>query len=830
MSKEASSRLKINKLLEDSGWILVDTTESKSNVVLEPKVNKVETNDIGFIDYLLLDKKGFPLVVVEAKREERDPLIGKEQARTYAISIKARFIILSNGNIHYLWDIQSGNPRVINVFPTQETLIGYKEYKPKKELIINEVIERDFIVQTQYPSYKSHPDYINEKSRDQFITNNKLCFLRDYQIKAIRSVQQSIKDGNDRFLWEMATGTGKTATSAGIIKLFLRTENSKRVLFLVDRIELEEQSHKSFNNFLKNDYTCVIWKENKDDWRKADVVISTIQSFMFKNKYKRVFQPDDFDFVISDEAHRSIGGNSRSVFEYFIGYKLGLTATPKDYLKKIDKSNINQNDPRELERRMMLDTYHTFGCDSGSPTFRYSLLDGVRDGFLINPIVIDARTEITTQLLSDEGFTFTDKDDKGNEVEEVLGVRDFEKKFYSDETNQIFSKTLLDNCLRDPITGEVGKTLVFCVSQKHASKITQILNEYGEKMFPNKYNSDFAVQVTSNVDDAQRYTTNFTNNKLNGSGNFNEIYITSKTRICVTCSMMTTGYDCPDLLNVCLMKPVFSPSDFVQMKGRGTRKHNFLNDWIDKNNLPNNIEPNKIRFKLFDFFGNCEYFEEKFNYDQILELPKVKGKSKIPTGEPPTISLDEYLNINPDPLVSIKENEIGYGGMKIDKMYFGHFEEETKSDSTIVDMVEKQDWDGLEDYLVKEKFDKPNEYFNLDKLRKSLDIDRRITIKELIQLVFGKIPFIKNKNQLLEEEFDKFDDRYLPNPNDYDTIKGFFQSYLTDGELRDIVESKKYGLLNTHPSGQYFKNIPEEYRKIIPDYIKNYVSLNKFVS
>jgi len=830
MSKEASSRLKINKLLEDSGWILIDTPESKSNVVLEPKVNKVETNDIGFIDYLLLDKKGFPLVVVEAKREERDPLIGKEQARTYAISIKARFIILSNGNIHYLWDIQSGNPRVINVFPTQETLIGYKEYKPKKELIINEVIERDFIVQTQYPSYKSHPEFINEKSREQFITNNKLCFLRDYQIKAIRSVQQSIKDGNDRFLWEMATGTGKTATSAGIIKLFLRTENSKRVLFLVDRIELEEQSHKSFNNFLKNDYTCVIWKENKDDWRKADVVISTIQSFMFKNKYKRVFQPDDFDFVISDEAHRSIGGNSRSVFEYFIGYKLGLTATPKDYLKKIDKSNINQNDPRELERRMMLDTYHTFGCDSGSPTFRYSLLDGVRDGFLINPIVIDARTEITTQLLSDEGFTFTDKDDKGNEVEEVLGVRDFEKKFYSDETNQIFSKTLLDNCLRDPITGEVGKTLVFCVSQKHASKITQILNEYGEKMFPNKYNSDFAVQVTSNVDDAQRYTTNFTNNKLNGSGNFNEIYITSKTRICVTCSMMTTGYDCPDLLNVCLMKPVFSPSDFVQMKGRGTRKHNFLNDWIDKNNLPNNLEPNKIRFKLFDFFGNCEYFEEKFNYDQILELPKVKGKSKIPTGEPPTISLDEYLNINPDPLVSIKENEIGYGGMKIDKMYFGHFEEETKSDSTIVDMVEKQDWDGLEDYLVKEKFDKPNEYFNLDKLRKSLDIDRRITIKELIQLVFGKIPFIKSKKQLLEEEFDKFDDRYLPNPNDYDTIKGFFQSYLTDGELRDIVESKKYGLLNTHPSGQYFKNIPEEYRKIIPDYIKNYVSLNKFVS
>jgi type I restriction enzyme R subunit len=83
---------------------------------------------------------------------------------------------------------------------------------------------------------------------------------------------------------------------------------------------------------------------------------------------------------------------------------------------------------------------------------------------------------------------------------------------------------------------------------------------------------------------------------------------------------------------------------------------------------------------------------------------------------------------------------------------------------------------------------------------------------------------------LLEEEFDKFDDRYLPNPNDYDTIKGFFQSYLNDGELRDIVDSKQYGLLNTHPSGQFFKNIPEQYRKIIPDYINNNVPLNKFVS
>ena len=128
----------------------------------------------------------------------------------------------------------------------------------------------------------------------------------------------------------------------------------------------------------------------------------------------------------------------------------------------------------------------------------------------------------------------------------------------------------------------MGKTIVFCVSQNHAAKITQILNEFADKMFPGKYQSDFAVQVTSLVTGAQQFSINFANNNLNGSRNFNPFYKTSKTRVCVTVGMMTTGYDCPDLLNVCLMRPIFSPTDFIQIKGRGTRKHNFVNDLLDK--------------------------------------------------------------------------------------------------------------------------------------------------------------------------------------------------------------------------------------------------------
>ena len=78
----------------------------------------------------------------------------------------------------------------------------------------------------------------------------------------------------------MATGTGKTLTSSAIIKMFLRNFGVKRVLFLVDRLELETQAQKEFNKVLKNDYTTVIWKENSKNWNNAQIVVSTVQSFI----------------------------------------------------------------------------------------------------------------------------------------------------------------------------------------------------------------------------------------------------------------------------------------------------------------------------------------------------------------------------------------------------------------------------------------------------------------------------------------------------------------------------------------------------------------------
>jgi type I restriction enzyme R subunit len=409
--------------------------------------------------------------------------------------------------------------------------------------------------------------------------------------------------------------------------------------------------------------------------------------------------------------------------------------------------------------------------------------------------------------------------------------KDFEKKLFSDKTNHIFCKTFLENALLDPVTGEIGKTIIFCVRQNHAAKIVQILNELADKMFPGRYQSDFAVQVTSSVSNAQQFTINFTNNNLNGRGNFQALYKTSKTRVCATVGMMTTGYDCQDLLNICLMRPIFSPTDFIQIKGRGTRTWDFTNKEVLKDgSLIENVSLEhfeKTRFKLFDFFANCEYFEEKFNYDEVIKLPKLGGKPGEGTEYHPA---DDYDSKKDDPLHSYHVKTVGEEGMRIDRMYFNRFEEKVKEDANVQQLMEKQDYDAIAAYILQNIFDKPEEYFNLEKLRKAAKVDRRISLQEIIEKVFGLIPYFKNKEELLEDEFEKFDSRYLPDEKYFNEIKNYFKSYISDEDFRKIIEDKQYALLNTNPNGEVFRKLPKELRDLIPDYIKDNVSLNKFMA
>lgn len=694
MQKEAKARILINDLLCRSGWRFFDDETGAANIALEAHVKlKQKTLDdlgddfekikTGYVDYLLLDNRSFPIAVLEAKSEKFDPLVGKEQARKYSHSQHVRFVILSNGRLHYFWDIEHGNPVLITEFPTPESLGHFHTFKPNPDAIVTEKIEADYVAVTQNPNYRNDPRWNDVEQRDAFIKDAELKFLHPYQLRAIAALQDAVRRGQTRFLFEMATGTGKTLTAAAVIKLFMRTGNAKRVLFLVDRLELENQGWKAFVRLLKNDFRTVIYKENRDDWRNAEIVVSTVQSLQFNNKYRKLFSPTDFDLVISDEAHRSIGGNSRAVFEYFIGYKLGLTATPKDYLKKIDPAKISTRDPREWERRQLLDTYKTFGCESGAPTFRYSLIEGVREGYLLNPVVVDARTEITTELLSEQGYAVMQENEDGELVEQTFFGKDFEKKFFSDETNRVFCETFLKSALRDPLSGEIGKSIVFCARQDHATRITQSLNELAHAVFPGKYNSDFAVQVTSVVQDAQQMAVSFANNNLNGHTLFLDGYISAKTRVCVTVGMMTTGYDCEDLLNIVLLRPIFSPTDFIQIKGRGTRKFTFHYADKEGGQVQEHVRP-----------------KEKFNYDEVIELSPLRPTGPGPQLPPLTPVSEGFTNIDPDPLKSQIEYAVPLYGMKIDRKFFEKFEDKVKATPEVRERYERGDIKGAEELIT----------------------------------------------------------------------------------------------------------------------------------
>jgi len=841
MQKEAKARILINDLLRRSGWRFFTDETGPANIALEANVklkkaaldalgDDFEKTSNGFIDYLLLDERGFRLAVLEAKSEKRDPLVGKEQARKYALSQNVRFVILSNGNLHYFWDLEQGNPVLITEFPNPESFAHFHSFKPNPDTLASEKVETDYVAVTQNPNYAHDPRWTDAAQRDAFIKDAELKFLRPYQMRAVGALQDAVRKGQTRFLFEMATGTGKTLTAAAVIKMFLRTGNAKRVLFLVDRLELETQAWKAFVRLLKNDFRTVIYKENRDDWRKAEIVVSTVQSLQFNNKYRRLFSPTDFDLLISDEAHRSIGGNSRAVFEYFIGYKLGLTATPKDYLKKIDSARVSERDPREWERRQLLDTYKTFGCESGVPTFRYSLTDGVRDGFLLNPVVVDARTEITTELLAEEGYSVMQQNEDGELVEQTFFGKDFEKKFFSDETNRVFCETFLKNALRDPLSGEIGKTIIFCVRQDHATRIVQKLNELAHALHPGKYNSDFAVQVTSAVQDAQQMAASFANNNLNGHTRFLEGYISSKTRVCVTVGMMTTGYDCEDLLNVVLLRPIFSPTDFIQIKGRGTRKYTFRYTEKEGGQVQEHTKP-KEKFKLFDFFAVCEYFEEKFNYDEEIKLPPTRGGGEGPTPPPPPPPASGYTNVNPDPLKTQVEYAVTVYGMKIDRKFFERFEEKVKAAPEIRQRYEQGDIKGAEEAVIADLFNKPEDFFNLEKLRKAVQADRRITLREILAKAFGEIDRFKSKDELLEEELAKFVSIHKPDASHMPVIRQFFKAYVTDGVVRAIVDAREFGRLADNPKISLgdIKAL-NGWRDVIPEYVKDYVPLNAFAA
>lgn len=580
----------IDQALKDSGWDL-----------LNPNQVRLELNGHhGRVDYVLFGNHG-PLCVLEAKRPDLDPYEAKDQARGYAENVRAPFVILSNGNEHWFWNYQRADQRDayrVERLPSRVDLerLRLKNLQPPRPLM-TEVVG---------------PNYIKPFKPE--IT------LWEYQINAIDAVSEQFdRGGRRRFLLEMATGTGKTLLCAALIRRFLATRNAERVLFIVDRIELAKQTMEDFNVVLR-EYSPVVFKSARRrpvELLGSSVVVATIQSLTIDRRYRTEFTPFYFDLVVNDEAHRSIYGDAREVVQFFQATRVGLTATPKAYLKNINVEALRQDNPKALEARELRDTYHYFGCEPGFPTFRYDIIDAVKDPqgpFLCLPKIFDIRSDITTQALADNGWAVVI-----NEQEENYKIQDLERKVFTPERNKVMCEAFLKHAQRDP-AGEIGKSIIFAVNQTHATNLTKILN---------LIQPGIAVTVTSRIPDASSIAKEFRDGKR-------------PERVAVSVDMLSTGYNCRDLLNVVLMRPIFSPTEYIQIKGRGTRRYTFR---------IGNTEYKKEFFFLLDFCAVAEYFEETYDYSLPLPLPRPKtkveptpgpqagepeesGAAQPPTGEP----------------------------------------------------------------------------------------------------------------------------------------------------------------------------------------------------
>src|SRR2546425_1146074 len=562
---EAFSRVLIDQALKDSGWDLLDPQQVTFEI----------SGSSGRADYVLRGLHG-PLCVLEAKRQDLDPYDAKEQARGYAENLKAPFVILSNGIVHYFWNYARADQRDayrIERLPSLTDLerLRLKNLQPPRPL----------------GSENIRPDYLRSLNPD--IT------LRGYQIKALEEIAKEFDGmGSRKFLLEMATGTGKTLLCAALIRRFLTTRNAERVLFIVDRIELAKQTMEEFDVVLR-EYKPVVYKSARRQPAEllgSSVVVATLQSLLVDRRFRTEFTPFHFDLVVNDEAHRSIYGDAREVVQFFQATRVGLTATPKAYLKDINIKELAQENPKALEARELRDTYHYFGCKPGEPTFRYDIVDAVKDPegpFLCMPKIFDIKSDITTQALSDRGWAVTI-----DEREENFKVSDLERKIFTPARNRLICEKFLEHAQRDP-EGKLGRTIVFAVNQTHATTLTKTLNQIQPGL---------AVTITSRIPDAADIAKEFRDRKRS-------------ERIAVSVDMLSTGYNCKDLLNIVLARPVFSPTEYIQIKGRGTRRFSFR---IGK------TEYEKQYFFMLDFCGVAEYFEEKYDYTIPLKEPIVSRK------------------------------------------------------------------------------------------------------------------------------------------------------------------------------------------------------------
>lgn len=634
---EQDVRIVINRKLQEAGWIL----EGKDKNVFTEQSR---------MDYLLLDRNKRNLALVEAKKDSIDPYSAKKQAHGYALASKCRYVFLANSEQLYFWDLEQGDSVPIERFISPEDL------------------------------QRRHDLKVSRKPLSSIPNNAEICD-RLYQIQASDTIAKEYDAGKRAFLLEMATGTGKTRLAAAIIDRFLKAHQAERVLFIVDRIELAKQALDAFQSAFRDQYRAVRYKPGRVAvFGGASIVIATIQSLNIH--YKKDFTPGYFDLVFNDEAHRSIYGElPRQVVEYFQSVRIGLTATPNDFLSNINIDELQESDPLKAELRYARDTYKHFGCDINTPTFRYTIQEGVKNGFLVGPKIARMVSIITKEAVSEEGWKIEiDGEDYTYRISQL------EKKVLVPKRNELICRQFLENALKTP-QGAIGKTIIFAVSQNHAVALAKELNRLAPE-----HNGKFAEVITSRVTGASDIAKQFRKDE-----NF-------YPRVAVSVDMLTTGFDCPELLNVVLARPIASPTSYIQIKGRGTRKYTFADG------------TEKKQFLIHDFCEVTQYFNEEWDPDAPVPTPTGGGGNGNPPPPPLPIEVQTYTGA--DDLAFSEIIEVGPEGEKVDRLSYitkwektiqrviaenPSFEEKIAKDAESEDVAE---------YLRVNVFDKPVEYFN----------------------------------------------------------------------------------------------------------------------
>lgn len=580
MKPEELARQKIDSLLDAASWKIQDYKDLNLSASLGVAIREFPLKS-GFADYLLfVDKKA--VGVIEAK-PEGTPLSGTAvQSDKYLLSLPPSlpcaqkslpFAYESTGTETYFRDIREPDCRSRRVFAF---------HQPKT---LFEWVSKDDTLRARL------------QKLPPLITDG----LRQCQIKAVTNLEKSFHQSKPRAVIQMATGSGKTFTAVSFTYRLIKHANAKRVLFLVDRSTLARQTFKEFQQYRTPDdgrkftelYNVQHLTSNTLD-PVCRVTITTIQrlysmlrgepeiseefeeysafdALPVDGKTKDVaYNPqipiETFDFIVTDECHRSIYNLWRQVLEYFDAFLIGLTATPS----KQTLGFFNQNIVMEYgHERAVAD-----GVNVGYDVYRIKTEITEKGSTIDAGYYIDKRDKLTRKVLWDQldedfeyGANQLDRDVVAPDQIRTV-IRTFKEKLFT----EIF-----------PGRNEVPKTLIFAKDDSHAEDIVHIVREEFDK------GNEFCKKITYR-------TTGEKPEDLIAS--FRNSY---NPRIAVTVDMISTGTDIRPLECLIFMRNVNSSVYFEQMKGRGTRT-------ISSTDLEA-VTPDtkqKTHFVIVDAVGVCE--------------------------------------------------------------------------------------------------------------------------------------------------------------------------------------------------------------------------------